>query len=297
MIKQKMLNWIFLSMLVIFWGSTFALTKFALATYSPLWIVAIRLLSGFIVIYILLRLNGENLPTGIINWIWLTIIGLTASIPFFLICWSTQYIDTGIGGVLFGIGPLFTAFIAHFFIVSERINFSKVLGLIIGFIGICILLNKDLIHALDSNINYLLPQIAIIIAAMGYSIQIICVRIMPDISLLQKTSGGFLVGAIISIILALLSDGLPNISLTDSAFLSVLVMGFFSTAMAGLVMFHLSKIAGPTFVSITHYLLPPYVVILGVIVLNEKISIEQIIAVLVIIIGIVVSRRKVNLSQ
>ena len=111
---------------------------------------------------------------------------------FILICWSTQYIDTGIGGVLFGIGPLFTAFIAHFFIVSERINISKVLGLIIGFIGICILLNKDLIHALDSNIHYLLPQIAIIIAAMGYSIQIICVRIMPDISLLQKTSGGFL---------------------------------------------------------------------------------------------------------
>jgi drug/metabolite transporter (DMT)-like permease len=57
-------------------------------------------------------------------------------------------------------------------------------------------------------------------------------------------------------------------------------------------MFHLSKIAGPTFVSMTHYLLPPYVVILGVVALNEKISIEQITAVLVIIIGIVVSRSK-----
>jgi len=296
MIKPKLLNWIFLSMLVIFWGSTFALTKFALTTYSPMWITAIRLLSGFLVIYILLRINGENLPTGIINWLWLTLIGFTAAIPFFLICWATQYIDTGIGGVLFGIGPLFTAIVAHFFIISERINISKILGLIIGFIGICILLNKDLIHALDSNLSYLLPQIAIIVAAMGYSIQIICVRIMPDISLLQKTSGGFLVGAIISTILALLLDGLPDIALTDSSFLSILIMGFFSTAMAGIVMFHLSKIAGPTFVSTTHYLLPPYVVFLGVVALNEKISIEQIIAVLVIIIGIVVSRRKINLS-
>ena len=67
-------------------------------------------------------------------------------------------------------------------------------------------------------------------------------------------------------------------------------MGVFSTAMASMVMFYLTKVAGPTFVSLTHYVLPVYVVILGSFLLKEDIHLYQIIGMFVILAGIVLTR-------
>ncbi|MEC7927762.1 MAG: DMT family transporter, partial [Pseudomonadota bacterium] len=137
---SSLINWFYLSLLVIFWGSTFALTKYALDDFSPLWIVSLRLSIGFVIIYSILKLRGETLPTGIVNWAWLALIGMTAFFPFFLICWGTQYLDTNIGGILFGIGPLFTVLAAHFLVPNEKLNRLKLFGVIIGFAGLYILL-------------------------------------------------------------------------------------------------------------------------------------------------------------
>ena len=101
--NSSLINWFYLSLLVVFWGSTFALTKYALDDFRPLWIVSLRLSIGFVIIYSILKLRGETLPTGIVNWAWLALIGMTAFFPFFLICWGTQYLDTNIGGILFGL--------------------------------------------------------------------------------------------------------------------------------------------------------------------------------------------------
>lgn len=286
-----LLHWFYLSLLVIFWGSTFALTKYALDVFSPLWIVAMRLTIGFSIIYSILRIRGEHLPRGFTNWLWLVLVGMTAFLPFYLICWGTIYLETNISGILFGIGPLFTVIAAHFLVPNEKLNFIKLLGIIFGFLGLYVLLFKDIENSgSSSSYSSLLPQIAILLAAIGYSIQNIAVNLMPNISLMQKTSGSFLVGSLFALIVAISSEGIPNILITDISFISVLIMGIFSTAMASMVMFNLTKIAGPTFVSLTHYILPVYVVVLGTLLLNENITIAQITGMIIILFGIIVTR-------
>ena len=160
----------YLCLLVIFWGSTFALTKYALDDFSPLWIVSLRLSIGFVIIYCILKLRGETLPTGIVNWAWLALIGMTAFFPFFLICWGTQYLDTNIGGILFGIGPLFTVLAAHFLVPNEKLNRLKLFGVIIGFAGLYILLFEKTNTLIIPKDFKMLSQIAILIAAIGYKI-------------------------------------------------------------------------------------------------------------------------------
>ena len=71
-------------------------------------------------------------------------------------------------------------------------------------------------------------------------------------------------------------------------------MGVFSTAMVSMVMFNLTKVAGPTFVSLTHYVLPVYVVILGSFLLKEDIHLYQIIGMFVILAGIVLNEDSSN---
>jgi drug/metabolite transporter (DMT)-like permease len=288
--NSSLLNWFYLSLLVIFWGSTFALTKYALVDFSPLWIVAIRLAIGFIIIFSILKFKGEKLPRGYINWLWLFLIGMTAFIPFFLICWGTIYLDTSIGGILFGIGPLFTIIAAHFLVQNEKLNLIKFFGVVFGFIGLYSLLSEDLSAVNDSTYHNLFPQIAILLAAIGYSIQNIAVNIMPNISLMQKTSGSFLIGSSFAIGIALFAEGAPSIVILDISFISVLIMGIFSTGMASIVMFNLTKIAGPTFVSLTHYVLPIYVVLVGTLFLKETLQFSQVLGMVIIIFGIIVTR-------
>jgi drug/metabolite transporter (DMT)-like permease len=67
-------------------------------------------------------------------------------------------------------------------------------------------------------------------------------------------------------------------------------MGIFSTAMASIVMFNLTKIAGPTFVSLTHYVLPIYVVLVGTLFLKETLQFSQVLGMVIIIFGIIVTR-------
>tara|TARA_B100000575_G_C22922615_1_gene535126 strand:- start:492 stop:689 length:198 start_codon:yes stop_codon:yes gene_type:complete len=57
-----------------------------------------------------------------------------------------------------------------------------------------------------------------------------------------------------------------------------------------MVMFNLTKIAGPTFVSLTHYILPVYVVVLGGLLLKEDIRLYQVLGMFVILAGIVLTR-------
>ena len=273
-----------------FWGSTFALTKYALYDFSPLWIVSLRLSVGFIIIYSILKLRGENLPTGLVNWAWLALVGLTAFFPFFLICWGTQYLDTNISGILFGIGPIFTVLAAHFLVPNEKLNMLKFFGVIIGFAGLYILLFEKTNTSITSNGFEMLSQISILLAAIGYSIQNIAVNVMPNITLMQKTSGSFLFASSFAFITAMLFEGPPIIEIFNISFISVLLMGIFSTAMASMVMFNLTKVAGPTFVSLTHYILPVYVVVLGGFLLKEDIRLSQIIGMFVILAGIVLTR-------
>ena len=288
--NSSLMNWFYLSLLVVFWGSTFALTKYALNDFSPLWIVSLRLSVGFIIIYSILKLRGENLPTGLVNWAWLALVGLTAFFPFFLICWGTQYLDTNISGILFGIGPIFTVLAAHFLVPNEKLNMLKFFGVIIGFAGLYILLFEKTNTSITSNDFKMLSQISILLAAIGYSIQNIAVNVMPNITLMQKTSGSFLFASSFAFITAMLFEGPPIIEIFNISFISVLLMGIFSTAMASMVMFNLTKVAGPTFVSLTHYILPVYVVVLGGFLLKEDIRLSQIIGMFVILVGIVLTR-------
>lgn len=288
--NSSLMNWFYLSLLVVFWGSTFALTKYALYDFSPLWIVSLRLSVGFIIIYSILKLRGENLPTGLVNWAWLALVGLTAFFPFFLICWGTQYLDTNISGILFGIGPIFTVLAAHFLVPNEKLNMLKFFGVIIGFAGLYILLFEKTNTSITSNDFKMLSQISILLAAIGYSIQNIAVNVMPNITLMQKTSGSFLFASSFAFITAMLFEGPPIIEIFNISFISVLLMGIFSTAMASMVMFNLTKVAGPTFVSLTHYILPVYVVVLGGFLLKEDIRLSQIIGMFVILAGIVLTR-------
>lgn len=287
---RPLVDWASLALLVACWGSTFAFTKVALETMAPMWIVAFRLCIGLLAVLALLARRGERLPRNAGIWGWLAAIGALALTPFFLICWGTRYIDTNLAGILFGIGPLVTIGLAHFVVAGERMTIGRAVGFLVGFAGLVILIGPEALAGIGgADSTRLFAQLALVGAASGYALQGICAKIMPDISPVQKSAGAFLVAAAASIPLAAMTETVSPLEASTRSLIATACMGVFSTGLAGIVMFRLIASAGPTFLSLTNYLIPIFVLVVGVALLGERIHTDSLVALVLIVLGIALS--------
>jgi drug/metabolite transporter (DMT)-like permease len=73
------------------------------------------------------------------------LLGATSiAIPFLLITWGELSIDSAVAAILDATVPLFTIILAHLFLHDDKMTTQRVLGLIVGFIGMIMLMSKDL---------------------------------------------------------------------------------------------------------------------------------------------------------
>jgi drug/metabolite transporter (DMT)-like permease len=132
--------------LILVWGSAFTMIGVAVRTLSPEWLVAYRMIVGAIIVILYAQIIGHKLPPlRDSRWIWYFAIGtIGASLPFVFIAHGQKTVDSGLSAILIGTMPLMTIVLAHFF-TDEKLNRWKLIGFLMGFIGIVILfLPKEL---------------------------------------------------------------------------------------------------------------------------------------------------------
>ena len=89
------------------------------------------------------------------------------ALPFVLIPWGEQSLDSGRAAIFMTTGPLIAILLAHFTSSNEHITHYKVVGFILGFIGVLWVISLE---GFTSGVGDLLPQLAIILAAVSYAI-------------------------------------------------------------------------------------------------------------------------------
>ena len=181
MSARRPLDWLLLIVLVALWGSAFMLIKIAVASLPPLIVVAGRLTIGavFLVIIVLLtRASAEGLGRYWPNLLALAIMG--NCLPFYLISWGQQRVDSALAGILMGVMPLTTLVLAHFFVAGERLNASKVTGFVLGFLGIIVLMGPQALTRLGGSVEVLISQLAIFAGAVSYAIAGIIAKKLND---------------------------------------------------------------------------------------------------------------------
>ncbi len=283
-------HWLGLGTLVVFWGSSFAMTKLAVASVSPAFVVSIRLWVAVLIIAGLLMWRREMPGGGWRIWRWYALLGVMGNnIPFFLITWGTKYIDSGLAGILMGIVPLIVVSMAHFFVPGERMTTGKAFGFIIGFSGVIVLIGPAVLLDISGSGMALIAQLAILLATLCYAAHTIVARLMPEQNTYQVTFGVLFSAALFSLPMALVlsPQGLEAASMI-SVGMSVL-LGIFPTALAGLIMFWLIRKAGPSFISLSNYLIPAFALAAGVVFMNESLSWSLLAGFSLILFGIWVS--------
>ena len=163
----KSFDYILLSVLALIWASAFFNIKIATYSYEPLTIAFFRILFGAVPVIFLCIYKKIKIEAFSKDWLWFASIGIiNLVIPFFLIAYGVQKVQSNLAAILMASTPLSATLIAHFFTKYEKMNLTKSIGVLIGFSGIVFLFSDNILI----NENNFLSAIIIFFASTFYVI-------------------------------------------------------------------------------------------------------------------------------
>ncbi len=294
---MKWKNLLNLFLMATLWGPSFLFIKIAVVEIPPITLAAFRIGLAAILINGYLFLSGSRLPTNLKFWKDVLFVGLFAhTIPFILINWGQQHIDSALASILNAITPLSTICLAAIFVKDDRMTFSKLAGSMIGLLGLLILISPNFSLNLEASF---LGLLAVTIGASAYGVAMVYGRIhLTSVRSIQAPAGQLLVTSIYMVPLAFFVDGVPAVTTYSWPVIgAVVAIASFGTAVAFVIYYKVLESAGPTFLSLVTYLMPIYGVILGVIFLDESLTGEALAGGVIILIGVMVVNKTFEPSQ
>lgn len=295
--RHPLVHWLYLGALVLLWGSAFLLTRFAVSGLPPFTVVAGRLTIAAVILVPLVVILGLKFPKDRRRWGFLVTIAITGNcIPFALLTWAQQHIDSGLAGIYMSIMPLLVIVLAHFFVDGETLTRQKLAGFIIGFCGMVVLFFPALSGMVSTDPTVLLAQLATLGTAVCYGITSIIIRRSPETNPVVSTAVVMAIAASIMIPLSL-GDQVEIANVPQASIIAVLTLGIGATALATIILYKAIAEAGPSFVSMINYAIPVYAVFLGALVFGESLPGRAFVALALILVGIAVSQGRFGLGS
>ncbi|HEX9133877.1 MAG TPA: DMT family transporter [Ktedonobacteraceae bacterium] len=271
---------LFVSMSVI-WGIPYLFIKIAVRELDPAVVVFARV---GIAAAVLLPVAAQRRVLRQLRERWLVVAALACVQtvgPFLLISYGEQHITSSLTSLLIAADPLFVVLFALRFDPSERARGLRLVGLLIGIVGVVVLLGLDV----GGDEQRLLGAVLVLLAAAGYAASALFIK-RPAIAALP-TLGVVTVMCITATIVLLpftltrLPSKIPN----PEVLASLLMLGLICTALAYLLFFALVAEVGASRGTVITYVNPAVAVLLGVILLGEPLDAAIIVGFLLIIVG------------
>jgi len=283
------MNLLLLSLLGTIWGTSYLFIKVIVAEVPVFTLVAGRLTLATIILWGILRAQGLSLPRSRRMWGAYAVLGLLGmAVPYSLISWGEQYISSGLASLLQATTPIFTVILAHFLTDDERVTIAKIIGVVIGFVGVGFLILPDLRQGLRAN---LLGQLAIVGSSLCYAGAAIYIRSrLRGQPPLVSTAGQLTMGTVYMLPASLLIDRPLGLSPSLPALASWIVLAVLGTVVAYVIYFTIIERSSATFVTMVTYIIPINGLMLGALVLNESLDVTVLGSLVLILLGVLLVR-------
>ena len=281
--EPKLFDYFLLTILALIWASAFFNIKIATYSYGPITIAFLRIFFGTIPVVFLCLFKKIKIQAFSKDWYWFASIGLiNLVIPFFLIAYGVQKVQSNLAAILMASTPLSATLLAHIFTDNEKINFTKVLGVLIGFSGIIFLFSDNI---LINETNFF-SALLILIGSTFYVIGgLLTIQISNKKN--ENVTASILIWATIFLFPICAYFEQPwNLNPSTESTISVIYLGVVATGFAWLLRFTILKKNGLVFQSQVAYLIPIFGVILGYVFLKELITPKVLVALVAVIVGI-----------
>jgi len=271
--RMGLVEWSMLLVLSMLWGGSYFFVEIALLEWSPLLIVAVRVVIACIVIWGIVLAAGLPVPRSPLAWMAFFWMGLVNNIfPFLLIVWGQKEIESGLAAILTAAAPIFSVIVAGVWLKDEPVTRSRLLGAVLGLVGVAALIGPSALAGLDAN---LLAQLAVLGAALSYAFAGVYARRFTRMNIdpIVAASGQLLMSSLIMILLVLAFEA-PAQLIESSAkvWAAVGLMAIFSTALAYILYFRLLASAGATNAILVTLLIPITAILLGAFILDERLQ-------------------------
>ncbi len=289
---MKVAVWLILAFV---WSTTWIFIKIGLDDIPPIAFAAARFLVSVGILAILIKVQGIAMPKTAAEWKLIVITGLLQfSINYSLVFWSEQHISSGLAAVLQATITVFGLILAWLMLPNERITPQKIIAVVLGIVGVAIIFFDQL--RVDNWMAFA-GCAAIVIGAYAAAQASILVKAKAtDIHPASLVFSQMLCGLPAIIIYSLIAEGDPlTFNWSWKAIACVLYLAIFGTVAAFWLYYWLLARIESTKAMMISLITPLLAVVIGWLVLGEKLPPQTGIGGLLIIaaIGLIVFKKDI----
>lgn len=277
------------------WGSSFFFIKISVAGLSPMQLVCARLVLGALTLNLIMLATGRRWPRDLALLRHMAVVGfLLCLLPLVLFAWAANYIPSGLSSIYNATTPLMTMAIGLAMLPAERMSPLRSLGIVVGAIGILVVLAPwKLFSQLDEVSGTGWAQLACLLGTASYGLAFTYLRRYVTgrhhhdsvtLASVQVT----LAAAMMVIISPLFIT--EAVQLDTRIVLSVLSLGILASGIAYIWNTLIVERWGATPASTVTYISPLVGVLLGILILDERLTWNQPTGAVIVILGILLSQ-------
>lgn len=288
------INYLLLLGIGIIWGSQFFFVDLVIGSITPITLAAYKAILGTVTLAVLYMFNGnkEKRSAGLGRKVWSLFIWialLEAVIPFILIGWGQQYVNSSTASILLGTVPIFTLIFMK--IAAPRVKLSpwKWVSIFSGFGGLCLLFGPTL-SSLSFSGN-VMGYLALVGASMSFALSLILLKHLPPISSTLAMRNVLFVASVLLLPLAFLFEDPFHMSLGRQQVIDVLILGVVQAGIVYMLYNTFIRRTNAAFASLTNYLVPLFGILLGTLILGDQVTWNSIAALVVIFISLAIGEK------
>lgn len=274
-----------LLLLAAIWGASYLFIKVAVDEVAPSAMMAVRALgAGLILLVFLVSTRGatESIAGLRSSWRQAVVLGIfNAALPFWLIAWGEQHIDSGVAGIAQATVPLFAFLLGLRFLPHEHVAAVRWVGVAVGLGGVAVLAGVDPLSGWWGAAGTL----AIVLSSLSYASSGVYAQLrVADTPGPVLATGSMIAGGLVLLPFALfeLPDALPG----WEALASLAALTVLGTALAQLVLFDTIHLFGMRRLSLVTYLMPGFAILYGAVLLSEPVTAAMVAALGLILLGV-----------
>lgn len=277
------------------WGSSFVFIKIAVDDIAPATQTAYRTILSVALLWVIFMIIRKPLPRDGRTVLLIFLSGMFGvALPFLLISWGQTVVAPGLTAIFMAIMPLATLLVAHVATKDEKFTANKLVGVLLGVLGVALLVGPTLLSALGGD---LLHQGAILAASCCYAVNAVITKFLlhvPKAPLITLT----ITFALLPIVpFALWQDGGFHLDYELSALLAVALLAIVHTVFAAFVLLLIIQRQGATFFSQINLLVPIFGVLWAFLIFSEQPSINAGVALIIILTGVFVARGQMKTTK
>lgn len=281
----------------IVWGASFLFMKIALEGISPAQVAWSRTILGGLALGLFVLMRREALPRQLKIWAHMTVLAVSfCVVPYLLFSWAQQHVTSGLASIYNATTPIMTAIMAGLLFRVERLKPLQVAGIAFGILGVVVIIGPW--QGLDLS-QSLVAQIAILGATACYGFSLAYMRKFVSKTGMSALMFSFLNIGIAAVIMAVLTPVLvlTPVELDPWIVVSVVLLGCLGTGIAYVWNQNVVRAWGPTRASTVTYITPLVGVLLGAVILGERLSWNEPVGALVVFLGILLAQDRLRLHS